>query len=135
MADLAPTGRELEILKILWDRGRATVRDVHEALQPESGELAYTTVLSLMQIMEQKGLVTRATQGKAHVYFAKVKKDSVLRKLARGFLDRVFDGAMDQYLVRVLQTRNPSMKELEELEQMIAEAKQKAQQRIKREGP
>jgi BlaI family penicillinase repressor len=135
MAGTAPTGRELEILKILWERGRATVRDVHEALTPETGELAYTTVLSLMQIMEQKGLVTRATRGKAHVYFAKVKKDSVLRKLARGFLDRVFDGAMDQYLVRVLQTRNPSMKELEELEQMIAEAKQKAQARIKREGP
>ncbi len=133
MADPVPTARELEILKILWETGRATVRDVHEALEPQEGELAYTTVLSLMQIMEQKGLVDRETRGKAHIYFARVKKDNVLRKLARGFLDRVFDGAMDQYLVRALESRNPSLQELEELEHMIAAARQKVQERGKRE--
>jgi predicted transcriptional regulator len=128
MADVVPTGRELEALKILWDRGRATVREIYQALKPNGEELAYTTVLSLLQTMEQKGLVGRELVGKAHAYFARVRRDTTFRKLAGSFLDRVFDGAVDQYLVRALESRRPSVAELEELEKMIAEAKRAARE-------
>lgn len=126
MAEVVPTARELEALKVLWDRGRATVREVYQALKPRDGELAYTTALSLMQTMEQKGLVGREPAGKAHLYFARVRRDTTFRKLAGGFLERVFDGAVDQYLVRALESRRLSVAELEELERMIADAKRRA---------
>src|SRR3954454_24684331 len=129
MADLVPTGRELEALKVLWQRGRATVREVYQELRPRDGELAYTTALSLLQTMERKGLVGHEPAGKGYVYFARVRRDSVFRKLAGGFLDQVFDGAMGEYVARALQSRRSSVAELEELERMIAEAKKVAQER------
>src|SRR5215831_7382548 len=132
MADVVPTGRELEALKVLWERGKATVRDIYQALRPQGEELAYTTVLSLLQTMEQKGLVGRELVGKAHAYFPMVRKEATFRTLAGSFLERVFDGAVDQYLVRALESRPPSLKELEELEKMIAEAKRRARQRDRR---
>src|SRR6266550_6050641 len=127
MADVVPTSRELEALKVLWRRGRATVREVYGELEPRESEseLAYTTVLSLLQTMEQKGLVGHESAGKAYAYFAKVRRDSVFRKLAGGFLDQVFDGAMGEYVARALQARKPSVAELEELEAMIALAKKR----------
>ena len=132
MADFVPTARELEALKVLWDRGRATVRDIYQALRPQGEELAYTTVLSLLQTMEQKGLVGRELVGKAHAYFPVVRKEATFRTLAGSFLERVFDGAVDQYLVRALESRPPSLQELEKLEKMIAEAKRRARQRDRR---
>src|SRR4051812_38094915 len=129
MADLVPTARELEALKVLWRRGRATVREIYQELKPRESELAYTTALSLLQTMEQKGLVGHESAGKAYSYHARVRRDSVFRKLAGGFLDQVFDGAMCEYVARALQTRKPSVAELEELERMIAEAKKLAQAR------
>jgi len=129
MSELLPTARELEALKILWNQGRATVRDVYRAMCAEQPELAYTTVLSLMQTMERKGLVTRETEGrgKTHYYHAVAKSDPTMRNLAGQFLDTVFDGAVDQYLVRALEARRPTAEELEELEQMIAKAKKQQQ--------
>ena len=135
MAETVPTGRELEALKVLWDRGRATVREIYQAMRPEGEELAYTTVLSLLQTMEQKGLVGRDLIGKAHAYYPRVRREPTFRKLAGTFLDRVFDGAVDQYLVRALESRRPSVEELEELEKMIAEAKRLAQKRDQRGDP
>lgn len=130
MADLNPTTRELEALKVLWDRGRATVREVHEAMDAGGGgRLAYTTTLSLLQTMEGKGLVGHESAGKAYAYFAAVPRDGVFRRLAGGFLDEVFDGAMGEYVARALQSRPASLAELEELEALIAEAKRAAQAR------
>lgn len=126
-----PTGRELEILKILWQRGQATVREIHETLRPSDGSLAYTTVLSLLQIMEQKGLVEHEASGKAYLYRACVERDRTLGTLARGFLDSVFDGAMGEYVARALESRRPSAAELDELEQMIAAAKRMKQKKRK----
>ncbi len=133
MADVGttPTGRELEALKVLWSReGGATVREVYDELKPREGggELAYTTVLSLLQTMEQKGLVGHKASGKAYVYQAKVRRGATFRRLAGGFLDQVFDGALGEYVARALQSRRPSMEELEELERMIAEAKERARE-------
>jgi predicted transcriptional regulator len=136
MADVAPSPRELEALKVLWRRGPSTVREVHAEMQPGEGEqpLAYTTVLSLLQTMEQKGLVGHEPAGKAYAYFAKARRDGVFRKLAGGFLDRVFDGAMGEYVARALQSRRPSLAELEEIEAMIAEAKKLARARDDKKG-
>ena len=129
MADGVPTARELQALKVLWRRGRATVREIYGELEPRDGELAYTTALSLLQTMEQKGLVGHESAGKAYAYYAKVRRESVFRKLAGGFLDQVFDGAMGEYMAGALQSRRPSLEELEELEAMISEAKERARER------
>ncbi len=130
MTDLSPTDRELEALKVLWERGRATVREIADAMNAatakEGGpELAYTTVLSLLQVMEQKGLVTHRRDGKAYVYSALVERTSTFRELASGFLERVFDGAVDEYLVHAVQSKKLSADQLDELEAMIAEARRK----------
>ena len=120
MTDIQPTDRELEALKVLWDRGEATVRDVCEALKAEGEALAYTTVLSLLQVMEQKGLVTHRSEGKAYVYLPAIEREKTLRQLATGFLERVFDGALDEYLVHALGKRKISASELEQLENLLA---------------
>src|SRR5271166_6619732 len=117
MADQVPTGRELEALKVLWARGKATVREIYQEMRPQDGEgeLAYTTVLSLLQTMEQKGLVGHETAGKAYIYSPLVQRESTFRKLAGGFLDQVFDGALGEYVARALQSRKHTLQELEDL--------------------
>jgi BlaI family transcriptional regulator, penicillinase repressor len=125
MTDLVPTDRELEALKVLWQRGEATVRDVWSEMTAAENDLAYTTVLSLLQVMEQKGLVGHKRVGKAYAYFAKVRREPTVRKLAGGFLDKVFDGAVDEYLVHVLGSRKLDEAELARLDAMIAEARKR----------
>jgi BlaI family penicillinase repressor len=123
MAMAVPTERELQALKVLWQAGKATVREITAAIHRGGDELAYTTVLSLLQVMEQKGLVGHEAEGKVYAYFARVEREAVLGRLARGFLDRVFDGAMDEYLVHALESKRLSVEELARLEQLIAQAK------------
>jgi len=121
--DVTPTDRELEALKILWRDGERTVRGLCDAMNETGANLAYTTVLSLLQVMEQKGLVGHRQIGKAYVYSPAVEKERIFRRLAGGMLEKVFDGAMDEYLVHALQSRRPSDEELDRLERMIAEAR------------
>jgi len=134
MVDPSPTPRELEALKVLWAKGRATVREICRELNPGETKLAYTTALSLLQTMEQKGLVGHESAGKAYAYFAVVPRDAVFRQLAGGFLNQVFDGAMGEYVARAIQSRQPSVAELEDLETMIAEAKNAARTRDEQGG-
>jgi predicted transcriptional regulator len=132
--DSAPTDRELEALKVLWDRGEATVREIADAINASSAKaggtsagsppLAYTTVLSLLQVMEQKGLVDHRREGKAYVYLPRVERESTFRQLAGSFLNKVFDGAVAEYLVHALGAKKLSSRELDELEAMIAAARQ-----------
>jgi len=124
MAMAVPTERELQALKVLWQLDRATVRDITAAINERGESLAYTTVLSLLQVMEQKGLVGHEASGKVYSYFARVQRDAVYRRLAKGFLDRVFDGAMDEYLVHALESKQISSEELSRLERLIAQARQ-----------
>ncbi|QDS98697.1 BlaI/MecI/CopY family transcriptional regulator [Adhaeretor mobilis] len=134
MPPTEPTERELEALKVLWEREEATVREIFEAMNAGGNTgadgLAYTTVLSLLQVMQQKGLVAFRKEGKAHVYRAKIKRERTFRQLAGGFLERVFDGAVDEYLVHALESRKLSADELDELDAMIAEARRTAKPAI-----
>ena len=128
MPDLQPTDRELEALKVLWDQGEATVREICDAMNTDTNtknSLAYTTVLSLLQVMEQKNLVAHRRQGKAYVYLPQVEREKTLRDLAGGFLERVFDGSLDEYLVHALGTRKVSQQELQQLEEMLTAARKK----------
>ena len=126
-----PTDRELEALKVLWDRGEATVRDLADAMNADAksrgdDELAYTTVLSLLQVMEQKGLVTHRRVGKAYVYVPRAGRQSTIRRMARSFLEKVFDGAVDEYLVHALESKRLSANELDQLEAMLASARERS---------
>jgi predicted transcriptional regulator len=130
----SPTDRELQALKVLWDRGEATVRDLADAINADAkhkggDELAYTTVLSLLQVMEQKGLIGHRRQGKAYVYIPRVEQQTTFRQLAGSFLNRVFDGAVDEYLVHALESKRLSAAELDQLEAMLAAARERSTKR------
>jgi BlaI family transcriptional regulator, penicillinase repressor len=134
VTDLTPTDRELEALKVLWDRGEATVRDIADAMNAAAvargaDELAYTTVLSLLQVMEQKGLVRHQKVGKAYSYLPRVERQSTFRSLAGGFLEKVFDGAVAEYVVHALESKRLSGAEFDELEAMLAAARQRSTNR------
>lgn len=121
-----PTPRELEALKALWNQeGGATVREVCDAISEAIGEqLAYTTVLSLLQVMEQKGLVDHSRQGRAYVYRPLIERRKTLRQIADAFLNTVFDGALGEYFAHALDKRRVSKTELDELEALLAAARQ-----------
>jgi BlaI family penicillinase repressor len=129
--DVVPSERELQALKVLWQAGEATVREICESINEQGDSLAYTTVLSLLQVMEQKGFVGHRASGKVYSYFAKVKREPTVRALARGFLDRVFDGAVDEYLVHALESKRHSAEEIRRLEELVSQAKQSRQPRRK----
>jgi BlaI family penicillinase repressor len=131
MSAIPPTDRELEALKVLWDRGEATVRDLAVAMnagakQDGDDELAYTTVLSLLQVMEQKGLVAHRREGKAYVYVPRVERQSTIGRMASSFLEKVFDGAVDEYLVHALESMRLSPDELDQLDAMLASARERS---------
>ena len=128
MAAQAPSGRELEILKILWELGPASVREVHRRMCP-NGELAFNTVQTLLRIMDDKGLVRHHARGRTFIYTPRHSRD---RETSR-FLDNVFDGALDQFVTSLLKTKNLDPEELKELEKIIARARRR-KERSKKEG-
>ena len=101
------------------------MREIWESMRAAGDASPYTTVLSLLQVMTKKRLVTHRREGKAHVYRAQLERDRAFRSLASGFLDRVFDGAVDEYLVHALESRKLKSKELDQLEAMIAAARRR----------
>jgi predicted transcriptional regulator len=117
-----PTGRELEILKVLWELGPSSVRTVHRQLaQGQEKDLAYNTVQTLLRIMETKGLVVHHVEGRTFIYSPCFSRDDN----AARFLDRVFDGAAAQLVQSLLRTERISPEELDQLHAMIAEARRK----------
>ncbi|AFE04215.1 MULTISPECIES: BlaI/MecI/CopY family transcriptional regulator [Corallococcus] len=111
-----PTDAELAILRVLWDGGARTVREVHETLQDGSG---YTTVLKTMQIMTEKGLVTRDESQRAHVYSARLPRESTQQQLVTDLVDRVFGGSPARLALQALSTKKTSPEELAELRQLL----------------
>lgn len=113
-----PTEGELEILQVLWERGDSTVRDVHDvlnALRPR----AYTSIMSLMNIMTDKGLVVREPQGRAFVYRARRPREKTLGQIVGGVLGGAFAGSAQELVAHVLEQSKPSAEELDEIRRMI----------------
>lgn len=128
MEEPIPTGREIEILKVLWESGPASVRDVHGRLCPNN-ELAFNTVQTLLRIMDQKGLVSHKRRGRTFVYTPRYSRQRATSR----FLQQVFDGAIDQVVVSMLSATDPGPAELRQLEKIIAEARRLKQRRQKEE--
>jgi predicted transcriptional regulator len=115
-----PTDAELEILRVLWDLGPSTVRDVHTALE-QKREIGYTTVLKLMQIMAAKGLVERDETARAHVYKARVAREQTQRQMVGDLLDRAFGGSAAKLMMQALSGRKASAEEIAQMRQMLAD--------------
>lgn len=121
-----PTDSELAILRILWDRGPSTVRHVHEALA-ETRETGYTTTLKLMQIMVDKGLVTRNESARTHVYAAAAGEHETQQQLVRDLVDRAFGGSAAALVLQALNAEDTSAKELREIRKLIDDYREKRQ--------
>src|SRR5437016_5667045 len=115
-----PTDAELEILTVLWSRGRATVRDVHSVIAARKPS-QYTTVLKTMQIMAEKGLVRRNEEQRAHVYEPAMPREWTQRQLAGDLLQRGFDGSARTLMMGALSARKASKEELAELRRLLDE--------------
>ncbi|HEY6767226.1 MAG TPA: BlaI/MecI/CopY family transcriptional regulator [Candidatus Sulfotelmatobacter sp.] len=115
-----PTASELEILQVLWIRGRSTVREVHDSLK-EKKAMGYTTVLKLLQIMTAKGIVRRNETERAHVYEAGVPAAQTKRQLAGDVLQRVFEGSASDLMMHALAGKRASRQEIEELRRLLDE--------------
>jgi predicted transcriptional regulator len=111
-----PTAAELEILHVLWAGGPRTVRQVQQALPPGTG---YTTVLKMMQIMTEKGLVQRDTGERSHIYSPAIPEEQTKSGLVRDLLDRAFRGSAKDLIVQALSARRASREELVEIRRMI----------------
>jgi len=115
-----PTDAELEILTFLWSRGASTVRDVHQTISARK-PTQYTTVLKLMQIMADKGLLQRDEEQRAHIYRASRPAEWTRKQLAGHLLQRAFSGSAKSLLVGALAARKVSSKELAEIRQLLDE--------------
>ena len=113
-----PTEAELAILGVLWDRGTATVREVHDTLSHTQGT-GYTTVLKFLQIMHEKGLVTRDTSQRSHVYAPAVAREAIQTNLVSELLDKAFEGSAQNLILRALAARPSTPEELDAIRAMI----------------
>ncbi|MCB0575416.1 MAG: BlaI/MecI/CopY family transcriptional regulator [Saprospiraceae bacterium] len=127
---MKPTESELEILHILWEKGPSTVRTVNDVLnerrkasgQKESS--GYTTSLKLMQIMHEKGVVTRTEEGRTHTYAAAVQQEDTQSLLLQHFVDQTFRGSTARLVMQALGNHEASAEELDEIKALIAQIEQ-----------
>ena len=115
-----PTPGELEVLQVLWQRGPATVRQVMNDLNA-SRPRAYTSVMSLLNVMGDKGLLRRKPHGRAFLYSARVRRRPTLRRMVADLLNRAFQGSAEQLIAHMLEQTEPSAEELSELRRLIDE--------------
>jgi BlaI family penicillinase repressor len=127
LAENEPSPRELDVLKALWGLGSGSVRQVHERMCPD-GELAFNTIQTLLRIMEDKGLIRHRARGRTFIYEPIYNRDRVTARI----LHRVFDGALDQAVLSLLQAKDASETELRDLERMIARARKRKASRKNR---
>jgi BlaI family transcriptional regulator, penicillinase repressor len=112
------TGQELEIMKVIWPRGQATIRDVYDELRARRA-IAYTTVQTMMNILETKGHLKKAAGEKAHVYAPVRPQQLVVRSMVRDFVNRVFDGSARPLLVHLLKEKGLTERERRELQKLL----------------
>ena len=122
MSTPRPTDAELAILRILWDRGPSTVRQVLERMTTER-QPGYTPALKLLQIMTEKGLVDRDERDRTHLYRARLSEETTQRQLVRDLVDRAFGGSAGKLVMQALATRRASVEELKNIRQAIDEAR------------
>lgn len=115
-----PTDAELAILRVLWQRGSSTVREVWEQLNPEQGT-GYTTVLKIMQIMFEKGLVARDETERSHVYRAARSQEQTQREVVGHLLERVFSGSAPKLVMQALAAKKATRAELAEIRKLLDE--------------
>jgi len=119
-----PTERELQILKVLWERGEATVREVYETLRDDV-PIVQNTVQAFLRLMEDKGLVSHRTEGRTFVYRATSSGERTKKDLVSGLIHSVFDGALDQLVASALAAKKPSREELARLRELLAAAEKR----------
>jgi predicted transcriptional regulator len=117
-----PTDAELAILRILWERGPSTVRQVHDVLARDR-QAAYTTALKLLQIMTEKGLVERDERDRTHVYRARLGEEQTQRQLVRDLVDRAFGGSATKLVLQALAARRASPDELRDIRKALDQAR------------
>jgi predicted transcriptional regulator len=127
-----PTDAELAILRILWDRGPSTVRQVHEILGRDR-QAAYTTALKLLQIMTEKGLVERDERDRTHIYRARLSEETTQRQLVRDLVDRAFAGSSSKLVMQALATKRASAEELRDIRKAIDGARNDKEVRDERD--
>jgi predicted transcriptional regulator len=113
-----PSTSELEILHVLWRKGPQTVRQIYPALKRKR-EIGYTTVLKTMQVMAEKGLVTRDESERSHVYRAAVPEKSVKRRLVSDLLDRVFEGSSASLVMQALSAKRASPEDIRKIKELL----------------
>jgi BlaI family penicillinase repressor len=113
-----PTDAELAILRVLWQRGPSTVRQVHDALNATK-KTGYTTVLKFLQIMHEKGLVSRDEAPYAHVYQASLPREEAQRTLVADLLNRAFEGSMSGLVLQALSSKKASKEELSQIRKIL----------------
>ena len=116
------TPQELEIMKLVWQRGNATVRDVYEALL-ERRKIAYTTVMTMMKILETKGYLKKRRQDRAFIYRPAQPKSQIIGGMIREFIDRVFNGSAEPLLVHLVKSSRLREKDLRDIVRMVDETK------------
>ena len=119
-----PTPAELEVLRVIWERGPSTVREVMNALNQERPR-AYTSVMSLMNVMAEKGLLRTQPRGRAFVYSAQISQARTQSDIVRDLLRRVFDGSASALVIHLLEEAKPDSKELDEIRKTISKFAQK----------
>src|SRR5689334_11722017 len=113
-----PTDAELAILRVLWERGPSSVRDVHDALSTEQNT-GYTTVLKLLQIMTEKGLVVRDESQRAHIYESRYSEQKTQRQLLTDLMERAFGGSPAKLVMQALASKRTSAEELDAIREIL----------------
>ena len=119
-----PTPAELEILQVIWEQGPSTVREVMNVLNGQKRR-AYTSVMSLMTVMAEKGQLKQKPRGRAYIYSAKISRAKTQSRMVRDLLRRVFDGSASTLVTQLLQQAEPDCEEMKEIRKTIAEFEQK----------
>lgn len=116
-----PTDAEVEILSVLWQRGPSSVRDVHDAIGANGRPVGYTTILKQMQMMFEKGLLSRDESQRAHVYSAAFGQEQTQRQLVGDLLDKAFAGSAMSLVMQALATKRASAEELSQIRELLDE--------------
>jgi BlaI family penicillinase repressor len=119
------TGQELEIMKVVWQLGRATVREVYEELL-KSRKIAYTSVMTMMGVLEQKGRLSKTQRDRAYLYSPTESRGEVVGSMVHEFVKKVFDGSAKPLLVHLAENRKINQKELDEISELLKKRRRKS---------